>query len=337
MKKMPIISMLILSVLLLGCSTGKLAMNHAEDTAKAGNEAVKVSREYNNKLLALQREWVAMILATQPNCRLNSDWTITVRVHEGNNSNAPLCANHLDENQHNITKIHLMPLDEESFSRDEQILSAFSDYLAALTAYTSDTTYSVDELVDKALASASSINSKTDLSDGQKKAISGLVGFLQRLATEEKNKRNIETLIKDEGPKQTDNLKLVLEHIQYKKKLYDNTMRSDILNFSRLNFNQRSHTPPQPSQVSQSYDIASKMINLQYQTEKIINEPTAAEQTIKLYQEYNNGLISIIKNDITDKKIKKEQLSIQRANLKEGLGYIKYFVKDFAPLLIAAM
>ncbi|MFD3226479.1 hypothetical protein [Rahnella aceris] len=307
-------------------------MNHAEEVAKSGREIIKVTKEYNENLITLHNDWVAALLGSDPNCRLTSDMTIPVREEQSSNPGIGMCVTPREENRIKTIYLNAKSIDRKIFKENEQILSAFSDYLTALTAYTSDEpSYSVSELVDKALENADNINKNINLNDKQKKSISGLVSFLQRLATEEKNKGDIATVLKEMGPKQSENLDLLRKDIEDKKDRYFNAMSGDILHIALLNFNKRAKLPPQQS-VS-----PKEIVQLNYTTQNYIKNITAAEVAINKYQEYNKGLLSIIEDDVTDKKIKEEMLDIQKKNIKEGLGYVKDFVQELGPVIIAAM
>ncbi|MGN8179913.1 hypothetical protein ACTJKW_13370 [Serratia marcescens] len=339
MKTKKSISMLAITLLLVSCSSGKLTINHTKETVTAGHEAIGESKKYFDVLLALQQKRAVVVYATQPNCKFNTDGKITVRINESSvpNPNSPLCATPQDFKNNNVMLLNLMPLDLEMFQPDLDILSAFSSYLSALTVYTADPTYPVGDLVDKALTKAESVKSLANLTDNQKKSVSNLAGFLQRLAEEEKNGRDIAKLIKQEGKNQTDNMELVKQDIHQLKTQYDDVMKQDIFNFTVDNFNKRTPKSPQPSDMEKSAVYIDNIITLNNLTQKSIKNPTAAEQAIEAFQRYHEGLISIIDDNIIDKKIKEEKLKIQQENLKEALGYIKDFVKDFTPLLVAAL
>lgn len=133
------------------------------------------------------------------------------------------------------------------------------------------------------------------------------------------------------GPKQSENLDLLREDIEDKKERYFNTMSGDILNIVLLNFNKRATLPPQQS-VS-----PKEIVQLNYTTRNYIKNITAAEVAINKYKEYNKELLSIIEDNITDEKIKKERLDIQKDNIKEGLKYVKDFVQELGPVIIGAM
>lgn len=332
MKKKQLITIFSLPLILTACSSGKLAMNHAEEVAKSGREIIKVTKEYNENLITLNNDWVAVLLGSDPNCRLTSDMTIPIREEQSSNPGIGMCVTPREEKRIKTIYLNAKSIDRKIFKENEQILSAFSDYLTALTAYTSDEpSYSVSELVDKALENADSINKNINLNDKQKKSISGLVSFLQRLATEEKNKGDIASVLKEMGPKQSENLDLLRKDIEEKKYRYFNTMSGDILHIALLNFNKRAKLPPQQS-VS-----PKEIVQLNYTTQNYIKNITAAEVAINKYKEYNKGLLSIIEDDVTDKKIKEEMLDIQNKNIKEGLGYVKDFIQELGPVIIAAM
>lgn len=339
MKMITYITKLILVLLLTGCSSGKLIMNHTQETVTAGHEAISESQKYFSALLILQQKRASVIYATQPNCKFNIDGNITVRIAEDliPNPNTPLCATPLDIQKKNAMTMSIMPLHEKMFKPDMDILSAFSDYLTALTVYTSDPKYPIGDLVNKALLKAESVKALANLTDNQKKSINGLAAFLQRLAEEEKNGRDISKLIKNEGQKQADNLNLVKKDIHQLKDKYDNIMRRDIFNFSVDNFNKRNRDYPHPLDIEKSSDYIDKLMTLNNLTQKSIKEPTAAERAIDAFQKYHIGLISIIDDKITDEKIKEERIKIQKDNLKEAVGYIKDIVKEFTPLLVATL
>lgn len=334
MKKKQLVTIFSLPLILTACSSGKLAMNHAEEVANSGHEIIKVTKEYNENLITLHNDWVVALLGSDPNCRLTSDMTIPVREEQSSNPGIGMCVTPREEKRIKTIYLNAKPIDRKIFKENEQILSAFSDYLTALAAYTSDEpSYTVSELVDKALENADSINKniKINLNDKQKKSISGLVSFLQRLATEEKNKGDIASVLKEMGPKQSENLDLLREDIEDKKERYFNTMSGDILNIALLNFNKRATLPPQQS-VS-----PKEIVQLNYTTRNYIKNITAAEVAINKYKEYNKELLSIIEDNITDEKIKEERLDIQKENIKEGLKYVKDFVQELGPVIIGAM
>lgn len=332
MKKKHLASICLVPLLLAACSSGKLVMDYTDEVAKSGHEIIKATKEYNENLITLHDEWVAALLDFDPNCRLTSDWNITVRTYENLNSDTVLCPTKREQKKVETFVMNVRPLDRKIFTENEQILSAFSDYLTALTAYASnDVSYPVSKLIDKALDNASAINKKANLNDNQKKSISGLTSFLQRLATEEQNKGDISSVIKEMGPEQSKNLDALLLDVKDKKQTYFNTMSNDILNITLSSFNNRANLPPQKA-VS-----ADKMVKLKKTTENYIKEPTATEKAIRQYQDYNNALLSIINDTITDDKIKEQKIAIQKANLKEGLGYIKDFIKELGPVILAAM
>lgn len=307
-------------------------MNHTEEVAKSGNEIIKATKEYNENLITLHNDWVAALLGSDPNCRLRSDMTIPVREEQSSNLGIGICVTPHEEKRIKTIYLNAKPIDRKIFKENEQILSAFSDYLTALTAYTSDEpSYSVSKLVDKALENADNINKSINLNDKQKKSISGLVSFLQRLATEEKNKGDIASILKEMGPKQSENLDLLRKDIEEKKERYFNTMNRDILHIALLNFNNRAKLPPQQS-VS-----PKEIVQLNYTTQNYIKNITATEVAIEKYKVYNKGLLSIIDGDITDKKIKEEKVAIQKENIKEGLRYIKDFVQELGPVIMTAM
>lgn len=333
MKMITSIGKVIMITLLTGCSTGALTMYQAQETATVGNQVVSETKKYFTTLDDLQNERAAVILAAQPNCKLSRNWKITVRGPESSTADNPLCATETDYQKGRTIKIDLMPIKKEMFQSDLDILSAFSDYLTVLTAYTKDSTYPVEGLVDKALSNATNINGKDGFTPDQKNAISGLVMFLTRLSIEAKNGRDIGETLKKEGGKQTDNLKLVKKHITKLKTNYNDTMSSDIINFSAQLYNKRNLTGAKENAL----DNSRRFVDLQRQIEKSIAEPTAAEIAIDKYMKYNEGLISIINGNITDEKLKEKQLEIQKDNLKEGLRNIKDLIKELSPILIAAI
>lgn len=332
MKMTTSVGKVIIITLLTGCSTGALTMYQAKETVNVGNQVVSETRNYFTTLTDLQIERVAVILAAQPNCKFNRKGQITVRRSESS-MDKPLCATETDYQKGITEKIDLMPLKKEMFQNDLDIISAFSDYLTVLTAYTKDSTYPVEGLVDKALSNAKNINGKDGFTAGQKNAISGLVMFLTRLSLEAKNGRDIGETLKKEGGKQSDNLELVKKDVQRLKANYNNTMNSDVINFSAELYNKRTLTGAKENAL----DNARRFVALQSQIEKSIVNRTAAEIAIENFQEYNKGLISIINRNITDEKLKEKQLEIQKDNLKEGLGNIKDLIKELSPLLIAAI
>lgn len=327
------IGKVIMITLLTGCSTGELTMYQAQETANIGSQVVSETKNYFATLTDLQIERTAVILAAQPNCKISRNWKITVRASESAMADKPLCATETDYQKGRTIKIDLMPLKKEMFQRDLDILSAFSDYLTVLTAYTKDSTYPVEGLIDKALDNAKNINGKEGFTAGQKNAINGLVMFLTRLSIEAKNGRDIGELLKNEGGKQSDNLELVKKDVQRLKANYNDTMNSDLLNFSAALYNKRNLTGTKENAL----DNARRFVALQSQIETSITERTAAEITIEKFQEYNKGLVSIINGNITDEKLKAKQLEIQKDNMKEGLGHIKELIKELSPLLIAAI
>ncbi|WP_371337022.1 hypothetical protein [Klebsiella quasipneumoniae] len=333
MKMITSIGKVIMITLLTGCSTGALTMYQAQETATVGNQVVSETKNYFTALDNLQYERAAVILAAQPNCKLSRNWKITVRVSESSEDDNPLCATKTDDQKGRTIKMELIPIKEEMFQSDLNILSAFSDYLTVLTAYTKDSTYPVEEMVDKALSNATNINGKDGFTPDQKNAISGMVMFLTRLSIEAKNGKDIGETLKKEGDKQNNNLILVKTHITKLKKYYNNKMSSDIINFSAQLYNKRNLTEVKENAL----DNSRRFVNLQRQIEKSIAEPTAAEIAIDKYMEYNDGLISIINNNITDEKLKEKQLEIQKDNLKEGLRNIKDLIKELSPLLMAAI
>lgn len=333
MKMITSIGKVIMITLLTGCSTGALTMYQAQETATVGNQVVSETKKYFTTLDDLQNERAAVILAAQPNCKLSRNWKITVRGPESSEVDNPLCATETDYQKGRAIKIDLMPIKKEMFQSDLDILSAFSDYLTVLTAYTKDSTYPVEGLVDIALSNAKNINGKDGFTPDQKNAISGLVMFLTRLSIEAKNGRDIGETLKKEGSKQTDNLELIKTHITTLKKNYNDTMSSDIINFSAQLYNKRNLTGVKENTL----DNSRRFVDLQRQIEKSIAEPTAAEIAIDKYMKYNEGLISIINGNITDERLKEKQLEIQKDNLKEGLRNIKDLIKELSPILIAAI
>lgn len=333
MKMITSVGKVIMITLLTGCSTGALTMYQAQETANVGNQVVSETKNYFTTLTELQIERTAVILAAQPNCKISRNWTITVRVSESAMANNPLCATEADYRKGSTIKIDLMPLKKEMFQSDLDILSAFSDYLTVLTAYTKDSKYPVEGLIDKALDKAKNINGKEGFTAEQKNAISGLVMFLTRLSIEAMNGRDIGEILKKEGGKQSDNLELVKKNVQRLKANYNDTMNSDLLNFSAELYNKRNLTGAKENAL----DNSRRFVTLQSQIETSIAERTAAEIAIEKFQEYNKGLISIINGNITDDKLKAKQLEIQKDNLKEGLGHIKELIKELSPLLIAAI
>lgn len=219
------------------------------------------------------------------------------------------------------------------FNKDIEILSVFSDYLDVLTAYTKDSTYPLEGLIENALGNARKINGKEGFTAQQKNAISGLVMFLIRLSTEAKNGQDISNLLKKEGSRQSDNLELLKKDIIRLKANYDDTMSTDLLNFSAELFYNRNMEFAKDNLLENN----RKFIALRNKIETSIIKPTAAEIAINKYQEYNKGLISIMDGNITDKKMREKQIEIQRDNLKEGLIHIKDLIKELSPLLIAAI
>lgn len=75
MKKKQLVTIFSLPLILTACSSGKLAMNHAEEVANSGHEIIKVTKEYNENLITLHNDWVVALLGSDPNCRLTSDMT----------------------------------------------------------------------------------------------------------------------------------------------------------------------------------------------------------------------------------------------------------------------
>lgn len=308
-------------------------MYQAQETANVGHQVISETKNYFSALTDLQVERAAVILAAQPNCRLSRDWNITVRKDENSSEDKPLCVTEEDRREGNVTKINLMPLNKKMFNNDIEILSAFSDYLDVLTAYTKDSTYPVEGMIDNALGYARNINDKKGFTAEQKNAISGLVMFLIRLSTEAKNGQDIGNLLKTEGLRQSDNLELLKNDIIRLKATYDNTMRKDLLNFSAELFYKRN----QGVAKDNSLENSRKFVALRNQIETSIINPTAAEIAINKYQEYNKGLISIIDGNITNRKLREKEIEIQKDNLKEGLIHIKDLIKELSPLLIAAI
>lgn len=104
---------LIITLLLTGCSTGALTMYQAQETANVGNQVISETKNYFSELTNLQIERAAVILAAQPNCRVSSNWKITVRKSESSTKDNPLCVTAEDRQRGNITQIDLMPLNKK--------------------------------------------------------------------------------------------------------------------------------------------------------------------------------------------------------------------------------
>lgn len=318
-----------IAFVLSACATGQMTQEQTQKTVTEGRKVISASSEYFNSLINLQIQSASIIYAAHPECNLNAEGKYLLPKSLSSN----LCSSEKNSGVAYKDLPSFLPLSQSDFAVDEAALKSFSEYLNALSAYTSNDDSALKGLLDAAKIDseeAQKLAAQAHLDSSQLSALKDMADFMLTLAQQHANGEDIGKLVKNRGPKQSQNLEALRAHVIQLKDNYVVAMNQTSINAMIRYYNNPVIRKKNFTDFDKSSEFAARVLNMKNSLTIIKENKTATEIAIDSFVKCNNELLAIINDTALTPEQKARKNEIARDNLHRAFNDIVQIVKPLA-------
>ncbi|MDR2217614.1 MAG: hypothetical protein LBE26_04755 [Yokenella regensburgei] len=329
MNKTKLMMAISIAWILSACAKGQMTEEQTQKTVAEGQKVIIASNDYFNSLIALQIQSASIIYATHPECNFNAEG----KYLPPKNLSSNLCSSEKNSGVDYKNLPSFLPLSQSDFAVDQAALKSFSEYLNALSAYTSNDDSALKDLLDAAKTdsdAAKKLAEQAHLDASQVSALKDMADFMLTLAQQHANGEDIGELVKARGPQQSQNLESLRTHVIQLKDNYVAAMNQTSINAMVRYYNNPAIRKKNFTDFDKSSEFAGRVLNMKNSLNIIKENKTSTEIAIDSFVKCNNELLAIINNTGLTPEQKSRKNEIARANLRRAVNDITQIVKPLA-------